>query len=149
MTTKEVIREYLTKVLWVGLIGTLGYLLGIVETEVVVPIAQTILPQLSNKGLLAIVCIQFVLLCVAFIIFLLNKNKRKHYRFDKTLGIYFHKKTNEPFCSSCLSHNIESPLQQSKDAWWCGVKDCEKMYRNPDNDSISPNLTTQNQPHKT
>jgi hypothetical protein len=59
--------------------------------------------------------------------------KRRQYRFDKRLGVYFHKKTNEPFCPSCLiSKNIESPLQETISGWQCGIKDCDKYYINPD-----------------
>jgi hypothetical protein len=57
--------------------------------------------------------------------------KRRHYRFDKTVGIFFHKKTGEPFCPSCLISNIESPLLEKDSGWTCQRKDCDMRYQNP------------------
>jgi len=131
---KETIQQKLPEYLLAALIGAIGYLLATIWKEISLPLIQTVLPELSKTGLLAIILIQFLVILgtVAYILF--TRNKRRKYRFDKRLGIYFHNKTGEPFCTSCLTATpcIESPLEERKNGWYCLFKPCEKFYKNPD-----------------
>jgi hypothetical protein len=129
---KEIIQYESTKILKVAIIGALGYLFAVVWKEISLPLVQKVIPELSNKGLLAIILIQFLVLIGTFVYIFVSRNKRYHYRFDKRLGIYLHKKTGEPFCTSCLTSNIESPLKEEKQGWYCDFIYCEKFYTNPD-----------------
>ncbi len=129
---KEIIYKKLPEYLLAALIGTLSYLLAIVWKEIFLPVAQKLLPELSKTGLLAIILIQFLLLIIGCLYILLSRSKRRKYRFDKRLGIYFHKKTNDPFCTSCLAMDIESPLLEVSHGWTCKLKSCEQFYNNPD-----------------
>lgn len=131
-TIKELIQQNLPKYLLAALIGILSYLLAIVWKEISIPVAQKLLPELSKTGLLAIILIQFLVLLIASLYALLSRSKRSHYRFDKRIGIFFHKKTGNPFCSSCMASDLESPLQESAEGWRCQRKDCGMYYRNHD-----------------
>jgi hypothetical protein len=51
--------------------------------------------------------------------------------FDKTLGIYFDRKTNNPYCPSCYAKKKLSPLKEQNHGWSCMVKDCKTYIRNP------------------
>jgi len=132
MKIKDTISKKLPEYLLAALIGTLSYLLAIVWKEIFLPVAQKLLPELSKTGLLAIILIQLLVLLLAFVYLIFSRGKRRQYRFDKRLGIYFHKKTNDPFCTSCLAADIESPLKETKSGWHCQRKECDKWYSNPD-----------------
>jgi hypothetical protein len=135
----ELLKEKSITLLLGAIVGVLSFLGSIVWVDLGVPFAEKVLPSVPNRSLLAILLMQSVLLLVAFVSFLFMRNKARKYRFDKHQGIWYHKTTGEPFCPSCLSHNLESPLQQDAYGWRCGVKSCEKYYSNPD--YVSP-------PHK-
>jgi len=53
---------------------------------------------------------------------------RKSCYFDKTYGTYVSKEDGQHYCTSCLSKNIKSPLQERNAGWRCKVKGCEQMY---------------------
>ena len=130
--------------------GVLGYLLTIVWSEISVPIVQKVLPNISNKALLAIILILFALITILslWIYTLYQKisglqtvpqgNILSKYEFDKRLGIYKHNESGLYFCTSCLQSNVEAPLKESNHGWLCEVKSCGKFYSNPDYKSTDP-----------
>ena len=65
----------------------------------------------------------------------INKND---YRWIDKYGIYQHKETGIYYCASCMSNDIASPLQTSEYDWICNVKECGKVYENPDNPDTTP-----------
>ena len=129
---REFLQERLAYTLWAVIIGILSALGSLLYKDFFVPFLEKVVPSIPPRSLFAIASIELVLLLMALISFMLLHNKKRKYRFDKVHGIWRHKKTGEAFCPSCLANNIESPLQESKAGWWCGIKTCEKFYRNPD-----------------
>ena len=129
--TKETISKKLPEYLLAALIGALTYLFAIVWKEILLPLAQVLMPELSKTGLLAIILIQLLVLLIALAYLFFSRNKKRQYRFDKRLGIYFHKKTSDPFCTSCLATDIESPMKELPNGWYCKRKGCEQYYGNP------------------
>jgi hypothetical protein len=85
-------------------------------------------------SILARIMLSLLLLCIGLAASLITLHickKSRHYRFDEASGIHFHKKTNKPFCTSCLISNIESPLLEKDSGWRCQRKDCGMKYPNP------------------
>ena len=99
-------------------------------------ISDTLQNQLSKTPNIRWIAMLFLSILIFAISYLLlyrsHKSIRRNYNFDKRIGIYFHKKTREPFCPSCLASDIESPLKESADSWRCMRKDCSMGYHNPD-----------------
>jgi hypothetical protein len=135
---KELIQQKLPEYLLASLIGTIAALLAIAWKEISVPVVQKLLPELSKTGLLAIILILLLALILSFLYILISRRKHRHYFFDKHAGIHFHKLTKEPFCPSCLSTDIESPLKDEGHAWRCPRKDCAMYYPNPDHKTPPP-----------
>jgi hypothetical protein len=129
---KETVQQKSTELLLLGIAGVIGYLLAIVWKETSLVVFQKVLPELSKIGLLAIISIQFLGLAGTFVYILLTRKISSKYRYDKRIGIRFHRRTGDPFCSSCLASNIESPLQEFDSGWRCVRQDCEKWFANPD-----------------
>jgi len=135
---KETIQQKLTECLLAAIAGVLGYLLATVWKEISLLVLQKVLPELSKIGLLAVISIQFLGLAGTFVYILLTRKINSKYRFDKRIGIRFHRRTGDPFCSSCLASNIESPLQEFESGWRCVRQGCEKWFQNPDYDTAQP-----------
>lgn len=135
---RETISQKQPEILLGGLLGTLLYFGQIVLTEVILPVFHTVLPELSKKGLASLIGAQLFVIVIGSIYILASRGVKRHYRFDKRLGIHFHKKTNEPFCPSCLASDIESPLREKESDWRCQRKDCASKYINPDYKSPEP-----------
>jgi hypothetical protein len=131
MKIKEIIQQKSMEILLLAISGVIGYLLAIVWKEISLPFVQKPLPELSKTALLAIILIQFLALIGTLVYILLTRNKSRHYRFDKHLGISFHKKTGEPFCPTCLLSNVVSPLMEFESGWRCQRKECNKPFSNP------------------
>jgi hypothetical protein len=129
---KELLQEKGLELILLGLAGALGALLTVVWKEISVPLIQKFLPSISTTAWASIASILFLMLSMTWIYILLSRKKTRNYRFDKRLGIWFHKKTKEPYCPSCLMSNLESPLKVSEDGWRCRKKDCLQFYSNPD-----------------
>jgi hypothetical protein len=55
------------------------------------------------------------------------------YTFDEKTGLHFYIKTGKPFCTSCLlDKKIASPVKVLPQGWRCQLKECDKIYDNPD-----------------
>lgn len=53
-------------------------------------------------------------------------------KFDGALGVYRDTKSGVAYCTSCRTgFNRLSPLQEKEDGWYCRVRDCQQVYRNP------------------
>ena len=148
--TTELIKEKSLGILLASIAGVFCYLFAIVWSEMSVPFVQKILPNISNKALLAVVVIQFALILALLVWLRLLHHKIAHlavpekpdvlanYEFDKRLGIYKNKISGLYYCTSCLQSGLESPLQESASQWTCQVKTCAKIYYNPDYKSPDP-----------
>jgi len=99
-------------------------------------ISDTLQNQLSktpNIRWVAMLSLSILILSISYLLlYRSHKSKRRYYNFDKRIGIYFHKKTRDPFCPSCLASDIESPLKESDASWRCQRKECSSIYHNPD-----------------
>jgi hypothetical protein len=132
---KELLQTKALEGLIVILLGLLGYLLGNVWQEISVPLIQKVLPAISTKAMASVTLIAFLLLVLTWLYIFFTRKKSRKYRFDKRLGIYFHKKTGEPYCPSCLIQNLDSPLKESEEGWRCRNRFCLQFYVNPDHKS--------------
>jgi hypothetical protein len=135
---KELLQEKALELLLLGLAGALGSLLTIVWKEISAPLIQKVLPSISTIAWASVTSILFLMLSMTWVYILLTRKKSRKYRHDKHLGIHFHKKTGDPFCSSCMALNIESPMMESERGWKCHRKDCDSFRANPDYKPPSP-----------
>lgn len=110
-----------------GLMPTAALLMA--EKELV-PYVQALAPTTLLR--ITAVSLLFGFLSLALLVYLKPKLK-----FDKKLGIYLNRKTNDPYCPSCFPSRL-SPLKETEHGWQCMVKDCKFSIRHPDH-KISAN----------
>ena len=111
------------------LIGTLQFPLENYLSDAL----QNQLSKTPNIRWIAALFLSIIMLSISYLLlYRSHKNIKRNYTFDKRIGVYFHKKTKEPFCPSCLASDIEAPLRESAAFWQCMRKDCVLKFPNPD-----------------
>jgi hypothetical protein len=134
MKIKEIINVTIKAVfpwLLISILALIGYFLSPGFQKIYLYTAPKFLTLMGPEGELTLILLLLVLNIATWTYILLNRNKRRHYYFDKRLGIFFHKKSGEPFCTSCLISNIESPLQEDERGWRCKRNECCESFPNP------------------
>jgi hypothetical protein len=128
MKIKEIIKDkvVLPVLVWliISILTLIAYFLSPALQQIYLYTAQKFYSLMGPEGELTLILLLLVLNIATWTYILLTRNKSRNYRFDKHLGIQFHKETNEPFCPTCMLSNIESPLQEDESCWRCLRKDC-------------------------
>ena len=141
MKIKETIQDKLLLPVLVSLLisglALIGYFLSPGFQKIYLLVAQIFYTLMGAEGELTLILLLLVLNVATWTYILPTRNKRKHYHFDKRLGIYFHKKTGEPFCSACFVANLESPLKEESTGWVCCNRYCNKAFKNPDAEQVT------------
>lgn len=126
---KDTLEEHLIEYILIAILAILSSLVGIVWKEIIPLVLTKVLPEFSQKSLLAIASLFLLIILIEFIIIILlnQKPKLKDYEFIEETGFYKHKKTGAYYCHPCLvKRGLKARLRKWEKYWQCFC--CERSY---------------------